>query len=68
MAKISKKALESERKASPVLDYMIRKSIPLTRANFLSLSYFGNPPTCLGAEEEAELPSFLQNWKVRHAE
>jgi hypothetical protein len=28
----------------------------------------GNPPELLGVEEEAELPSFLQNWRVPHAE
>lgn len=68
MAKISKAELEQERKSSPVLDYMVRKGIKLTRANYLSLAYMGDPPELLGAEEEAEIPGFLQNWKVRHAD
>ena len=66
MAKISKRQLEIERKSSPVLDYMVEHNMPLTREKFLELAYFGNPPELLGPEEEAELPSFLQNWKIRH--
>jgi hypothetical protein len=68
MTKISKRELESELQASPVLRYMYDHNMPLTRENFLSLAYFGNPPELLGVEEEAELPGFLQNWKVRHAD
>jgi hypothetical protein len=68
MAKISKRELDQERKSSPVLDYMVRNNIPLTRAKFLSLAYMGNPPELLGPEEEAELPRFLQNWKIHHAD
>jgi hypothetical protein len=68
MAKISKAQLEQERKSSPVLNYMIKNNIALTRKNYLHLAYFGNPPEPLGVEQEAELPGFLQNWKVRHAD
>jgi hypothetical protein len=67
MAKISKREIEAERKSSPVLDYMVANDMPLTRSTFLSLAYMGNPPELLGPEEEAELPTFLQNWRVRHA-
>ena len=68
MAKISKAELEQERKSSPVLDYMVREGIKLTRANYLSVAYMGDPPELLGAEEEAAIPEFLQNWKVRHGD
>ena len=68
MAKISKRELDQERKSSPILDYMVRNNIPLTRATFLSLAYMGNQPERLGPEEEAELPTFLQNWKIHHAD
>lgn len=44
MAKVSKAQLEQERKSSPVLDYMIKNNIPLTRKNYLNLAYMGNPP------------------------
>jgi hypothetical protein len=43
-----------------VLRYMINKKIPLTRDNYLSFAYFGDPPDELSAEEEAELPEFFQ--------
>ena len=68
MAKISKAELEQERKSSPTLDYMVRNGIKLTRANYLSIAYLGDVPEPLGAEEEAAIPEFLQNWKVRHAD
>ena len=68
MAKISKRELEEERRSSPVLDYMIKNNIGLTRKHFLDLAYLAAPPRLLGVEEEAELPSFLQNWRVRHAD
>lgn len=68
MAKISKTQLERERKSCAVLDYMIENNIALTRKNYLHLAYFENPPELLGVEEEAELPAFLQNWRVRHAD
>jgi hypothetical protein len=42
-----------------VLDYMKANHIPLTRANYLSLAFMGNPPKELGAEEEADMPKEL---------
>ena len=68
MARISRAELEEERKSSPTLDYMIKNGIKLTRANYLSIAYLGDVPNPLGVEEEAAIPEFLQNWKVRHAE
>ena len=68
MARISKAELEQERKSSPALDYMVENNMPLTREIFLSLAYMGDVPELLGNEEEAELPNFLQNWRVRHAD
>jgi len=40
-----------------VFELMKRKNLPMTRANYLYLAYFGNPPEELGAEEEAQLPA-----------
>ena len=68
MARISKAQPEQELKTSPVLGYMIEQHMPLTREIFLSLAYMGDVPELLGVEEEAELPNFLQNWRVRHAD
>jgi hypothetical protein len=39
-----------------VLSFMGRKGLPMTRANYLYITYFGSPPAELGAELEAELP------------
>lgn len=68
MARISKAELAVEMKSDAVLRYMVTKGIPLTRSKYLSLAYFGAPPSPLGVEQEAELPTFLQNWKIRHAD
>lgn len=39
-----------------VLAYMKKKSIKLTRKNYLDLAFLGRPPKELSAEEEEELP------------
>jgi hypothetical protein len=67
MARISKSELAAEIKSDAVLAYMVEKDIPLTRQNYLTLAYLGDVPEPLGVEEEAELPTFLQDWRVRHA-
>ena len=68
MARISKSEVAELIKSDAVLRYMVEKKIPLTRSKYLSLAYMGNPPEPLGVEQEAALPEFLQNWRVRHAE
>ncbi len=55
--------LDVQLKRSPVLNHLYLSGIPLTRENFLDLAYFGRPPAELSAEEEAQLPEFLQ---LRH--
>lgn len=45
---------------SPLVTYMEGHGIPVTRGNYLSLAYLGNPPAELGNELEAELPSELR--------
>ncbi len=45
-----------------VLEKMKAEKLPMTRAQYLALSYLGNPPAQLSAEQEAELPEqFQQN-------
>jgi len=68
MGRISKSELAAEIKSDAVLAYMVEKNIPLTRQNYLTLAYLGDVPEPLGVEQEAELPTFLQDWRVRHAE
>jgi hypothetical protein len=45
--------------SDPLVEYMKKHDIPVTRENYLSLAYLGNPPAELGPELEAELPSEL---------
>ena len=67
MARISKSDLAAEIKSNAVLAYMVKKDIPLPRTIYLSLAYLGDVPEPLGVEEEAGVPSFLQDWRFRHA-
>jgi hypothetical protein len=43
-----------------VLQYMREAGIPLTRQNWIDISYPGSPPKERGAELESEVPKFLQ--------
>lgn len=45
---------------SPLVVYMKKNDIPVTRENYLNIAYLGKPPAELGNELEAELPSELQ--------
>lgn len=45
---------------SPVVVYMKKRDIPVTRGIYLSLAYLGKPPAELGNELEAELPSEIR--------
>lgn len=44
----------------PILEKMLKMSVPFTRENYLKFAYFGDPPAQLGPEEEAGLPWSLQ--------
>jgi hypothetical protein len=44
----------------PILVWMRKHGIPVTRANYLALDYLGNPPEEIGPEIEAELPREIQ--------
>jgi hypothetical protein len=46
--------------ANVVLEFMETHHIPMTRANYLDVAYFGNPPAELDAEEEYNLPEQFQ--------
>jgi hypothetical protein len=48
--------------ADIVLQHMQKSGVPMTRANYLHIAYFANPPQELGAEEEAALPEMFQRW------
>lgn len=45
-----------------VLEYMKGMGVALTRENYLEITYFGNPPEQLSAEEESMLPEEFQVW------
>jgi hypothetical protein len=38
-----------------VVDFMVKRGIPLTRDNYLDFAYLGNPPEELDAEEESQI-------------
>lgn len=67
MTRISQSELAAAIKSDALLAYMAEKNIPLTCAIYLSLAYLGDVPEPLGVEEETGVPSFLQDWRVRHA-
>jgi hypothetical protein len=39
---------------------MYKTGVPLTRENYLHISYMGNPPEKLTAEEEASIPEMFR--------
>jgi hypothetical protein len=43
---------------------MIKSDIPLTRENYLTLMFMGDPPEW-SAEYESEIPEFLQDWETK---
>jgi hypothetical protein len=45
----------------PWVDLMIKDNIPLTRENYLTLMFMGDPPEW-SPEYEDEIPAFLQDW------
>ena len=46
-----------------VVELLEKAGVPLTRENYLNMAYLGNPPKELEAEQEAELPKELQDWR-----
>jgi len=44
----------------PVLEWMRKHGVPLTRQNYLDLNYLGNPSSTIDPEIEAELPEEVQ--------
>ena len=48
----------------PLLDLMIKSNIPLTRENYLTLMFMGDPPEW-SPEYEDEIPTFLQDWESK---
>jgi len=48
----------------PLLDLMIKSNVPLTRENYLTLMFMGDPPEW-SAEYEDEIPTFLQDWESK---
>ena len=53
--------MDAERRLSPTLDSMVREGVELTRQNWVVRAY-GHEPATWGVEQEAEVPSFLQDW------
>ena len=49
--------------SDPLVRYMIKKKIPLTRERYLRLAYcIDSMPEEWGAEMESTLPEFFQDW------
>jgi hypothetical protein len=46
---------EADVDPNPVLRFMLKENVPLTRENYLQIAYLGDPPE-LDAEQEANLP------------
>jgi len=44
----------------PMVDWMVKHQIPVTRQNYLREAYMGKIPEPWTAELEMELPEFLQ--------
>lgn len=53
--------LTKEDLADPLLQYMLKEGIPLTREKYISLAYGTDGPGEWGAELEAELPPLFRN-------
>jgi hypothetical protein len=49
-----------EAKHDPVLAYMIKKGLPLTREKWISMNYLGHPPEPWTDGHEAEVPTPFQ--------
>jgi hypothetical protein len=47
---------------NPLVEHMIRRGIPVTRENYLDLNFPEGIPEHYGAEHEASLPSYLQDF------
>jgi len=45
------------------VELLKKARVPVTRENYLNMAYLGNPPKELEAEQEAELPKELQDWR-----
>lgn len=50
----------------PVLDWMQKNQIPVTRQSYLNLAYMGKPPEGLSVEEEANLPREVRRSQLRN--
>jgi hypothetical protein len=60
--------MAQHRTNDPVVEWLKKKNIPLTRRNYLNVAYLGDPPAELSAEEEAELPEEIQLPEFRSPE
>jgi hypothetical protein len=56
--------------ADPILTWMRKNDVPITRENYLAINYLGNVPTEIGPEIEAELPPEVQlpEWRDEEEE
>lgn len=50
----------------PLVALMRREKIPLTRKNYIALSYLGVLPDDWTPKDEADLPEKLQDWSLFH--
>jgi hypothetical protein len=53
-------AVDKVSKDDPTLNFLLANGLALTRANYLAVEYFGNPPE-LDAEQESALPDFEED-------
>jgi hypothetical protein len=48
----------------PLAAFMRKEKIPLTRKNYIALTYLGELPDDWTRENEADLPDKLQDWSL----
>jgi hypothetical protein len=51
-----------------MVEWLKKHNIAVTRRNYLTVAYLGDPPAELSAEEEAELPEEIQLPEFRSPE
>ena len=57
-----RREVRAGRETDPLLVWMVRNGIPVTRDEYIKYAYFGNAPSPWTPQLEAKLPVCLRNW------
>jgi hypothetical protein len=57
-----RREVRAGRETDPLLVWMVRNGIPVTRDEYIKYAYFGNVPDPWTPQLEAKLPVCLRNW------